>query len=73
MNKRECSGHCGQVWEIFEVEDREQDEALFTIYATRTIDRGRFPVEAGASFYEDDFCPTCEHPLTEVLAAQGLI
>ncbi len=71
MTRHECSGGCGQVWEVFPVEDRDEDAAEFTIYATRTIPDGRFPVEEGASFYEADVCPTCEAPLDGILAKHG--
>jgi hypothetical protein len=67
MQKHECPGQCGQVWEVYEVEDRQDDEAEFTIYATRTIPDGRFPVQQGQDFFEQDICPTCEAALEELV------
>ena len=63
---------CLQVWDVFEVEDPEPEEAEFSLYATVELDNRKFPgashyVEEGMRFYEGDLCPTCQFPLEKVV------
>lgn len=63
----ECE--CKQIWDVYEVEERQRGEAEFTLYATVEIEGD---VRAGESFFEGDRCPTCGQSLGVLAVADAL-